>query len=280
MTEVVTGTQALTATLIAVGPPERLTDPADALEQLTSTAAIRGIVISYGTDPQTRTRTAGRVIALDGLRPEYVNNAVAGLRLSSLPSIVWWRGGETRALQGLAELADRIVLDAEDPLPVWRAALPLVERTAVSDLRWTRLTRWRALMAHFFDIAEVHAAANGFDRLEVAGSDVHAAGLFAAWLTGELEAKDRIHVDLQQAAGVPIRRIRIGNARDELTLELAPNGKCVHTAARVEGHANAHRTVSLGDQSTTALLAEELRIRSRDEPFERAMRSLCTTQPH
>jgi len=266
------GAQALTATVIAVGPPGRLDDPAATLGQLTSTAAIRGILIRYGTHAEPPTRTSERFVTLDGLRPEYINNAVAALRLSSLPSIVWWRGGDEADLEGLAALADRIILDVEEPLPVWRAAVPLVERTSLGDLRWTRLTRWRALMAHFFDIAEVRAAAPLFHRLDITGADLPAAGLFAAWLTGALQTSERMHVDLQRTTGAPIQRIRVGNGREELMLELAPNGTCVHTAAHVEGHARAHRTVSLGDQSTTALLAEELRIRSRDAAFEAALR--------
>lgn len=269
---------ALTATIVVVGPPERLDDPAAALEQLAATVGIRAILISDGGAPEPRVRVAEHVVALEGLRPEYVNNAVAALRLSSLPTIVWWRGGNIDSLDGLAALADRVVLDAEEPLPVWRAAVPLFERTAVSDMRWTRLTRWRALMAHFFDIAEVRAAAPFFRRLDIAGADLHAAALFAAWLTGALRGKERMHVDLQPAEGAAIQRIRVANDREELTLQLAPNGTCVHTAAHVEGHARAHRTVSLGDQRTAALLAEELRIRSRDVVFEASLQAVVSAE--
>ena len=54
-------------------------------------------------------------------------------------------------------------------------------------------------------------------------------------------------------------------------LQLASSGTCVKTAAHVEGHAGASRTVALGDQTLAALIAEELRIRSRDLAFERAL---------
>ena len=95
------------------------------------------------------------MVSIGGLRPEYVNNAIAGVRLSSLPTVVWWRGGRPEGLDGVATLADRVVLDAEDPWPLWARTPPLFEHTAFTDMRWARLTRWRAAMAHFFDLPEV-----------------------------------------------------------------------------------------------------------------------------
>ena len=80
---------------------------------------------------------------------------MAALRLSSLPAVVWWRGGSVEALDDLANLADRLVLDTPDPDDVWARADTLFERTALTDLRWTRLTRWRAALAHLFDLSHV-----------------------------------------------------------------------------------------------------------------------------
>ena len=96
------------------------------------------------------------------MKPQFLNNAVAALRLSSLPTLVWWRGGSVDALEGVAELADRVVLDDDQPEATWARAVTLFEDSAFSDLRWARLTEWRALMAHFFDIPEVLAAAEIF----------------------------------------------------------------------------------------------------------------------
>ena len=149
---------ALTATVVVAGPRERLSEAAQAIESLKD-IGVRAVLISYGDNPAAAVRVAGHTVLLEGLRPDYLNNAVAALRLSSLPTLVWWRGGQTDDIQGLATLADRLVLDAEDPLEVWKVVENLAQRTSVSDLRWTRLTRWRALMAHFFDIPEVCAAA-------------------------------------------------------------------------------------------------------------------------
>jgi glucose-6-phosphate dehydrogenase assembly protein OpcA len=267
--------RALTATVVAIGPRHRLSDAADALQQIGGQTGVRAILISCGTDHEPSVRISGTSVALEGLEPGYMNNAVAALRLSSLPTLVWWRGGDLATLDAVATLADRLVLDADDPVPGWRRAAALAEQTAISDLRWTRLTRWRALMAHFFDIPEVQAVAGTFGRLEVRGGDHHVLRLFAGWLASSLQSKAAMSIDLTTTPGpAPIERVRLADGTRELVLSLAPSGTCVQTAARVEGHAGASRTVSLGEQGLAALISEELRIRSRDLAFERALAAL------
>jgi glucose-6-phosphate dehydrogenase assembly protein OpcA len=262
---------ALTATIVLAGPLERLDGAAAALQQLTD-VGVRTILISYGTSSEPAVRVADHVVALDGLRQDYLNNAVAALRLSSLPTLVWWRGGAPETLDGLASLADRLILDAEDPRPAWARAAVLAERTALSDLRWTRLTRWRALMSHFFDIPEVRDAAPAFDRLRVEGSDPYAARLFAGWLSSSLHWTGGVTIDLCEVAGPdPITLVELGDDDEELTLRLGSSHRCVETSVRVHGHGGASRIVSLGDQGLAALIGEELRIRSRDTAFERAV---------
>jgi glucose-6-phosphate dehydrogenase assembly protein OpcA len=262
---------ALIATVVVVGGREQLAPAADALTRLSATAGVRTILIASGTETAPAVRVADQGILLDGLKPAFLNNAVAALRLSSLPTLVWWRGGAPDLLDGLASLADRLVLDAEDPRPFWPRVSHLAEETAVSDLRWTRLTRWRALIAHFFDSPDLRAAAPSFRTLRIAAADVHAARLFAGWLVSSLNRTGMSiaiqHVPEQAA----IESISLADGAQQLTLRLAASRACVAASATVRGHAGASRTVSLGDQSLAALMAEELRIRSRDLTFERAL---------
>lgn len=263
---------ALTATIVVVGPLDRLAEAAEALTGLTD-IGVRAILISYGTNPAPTVRVAQHAVALEGLRHEYLNNAVAALRLSSLPTLVWWRGGAAaESLDGLADLADRLVMDAEDPREVWRRVGTLAERIAVSDLRWTRLTRWRALMAHFFDIPEVRAAAPAFHRLQIEGSDIHCARLFAGWLASSLQWTRPLDIDVRaKPGGAAIERVELGGDDEALTLSLASSRTCVEAAVRLRGHGGASRIVWLGEQGLAALVGEELRIRSRDLAFERAV---------
>jgi hypothetical protein len=262
---------ALTATMVVAGPSPRLMEAANALSSLTD-VGVRTVLISYGDNPEPAVRVSRQTVSLEGLPPKYLNNAVAALRLSSLPTLVWWRGGNVDTLEGLAALSDRLVLDAEDPREVWTSVPTLGEHTAVSDLRWARLTRWRALMCHFFDIADVRAAASGFRRLRIEGSDLNAARLFAGWLASALQWGADVAPDLREKPGAsPIDLVVLGDGTQELTLRLAANQTCVESAAVVHGLAPASRIVSLGDQGLAALLREELRIRSRDLAFERAV---------
>jgi len=265
------GGAALTATVVVAGPRNRLVEAAQAIGALKD-VGVRSVLISYGDDPEPAVRVAGHAVALEGLRPDYLNNAVAALRLSSLPTLVWWRGGGTKDIEGLAALADRLVLDAEEPRDVWKSIENLAQRTAVSDLRWARLTRWRALMAHFFDIPEVCAAASGFSTLRVEGSDRPAMCLFAGWILSILGSGQRIVPDLhEQASLAPIEAVALGDGTQQLLLRMAANRTCVQTVAEVSNLPLAARTVSLGDQRLAALLSEELRIRARDLAFERAV---------
>jgi glucose-6-phosphate dehydrogenase assembly protein OpcA len=263
--------RALTATIVVVGPHERLAEAAEAVEQLTD-VGVRAILISDGANPAPTIRVLGHAVALEELRPDYLNNAVAALRLSSLPTVVWWRGGNPQMLEGVANLADRMVLDAEDPAAVWERALPLAEHTAISDFRWARLTRWRALMAQFFDIPAVREAAGSFNRLVIEGGDRFSAQLYGGWLSSSLHWGPEFAIDVRTVAGgPPIQRIELGDGDQCLTLRLGPSGRCVEASARVTAYTETSRVVSLGDQRLTTLICEELRIRSRDLAFERAV---------
>lgn len=263
--------RALTATIVVVGTHARLAEAAQAVEQLTD-IGVRAILISDGTNPAPTVRVLDHAIALEGLRPDYLNNAVAALRLSSLPTLVWWRGGSPEVLDGLADLADRLVFDVEEPAAVWARATTLAERTATSDLRWTKLTRWRALMAQFFDLPEVCVAAASFKRLYIEGADLHAARLYAGWLSSSLGWTSNVAIELREhPGGAAIERIEFGDADQGITLSLGASGKCIETAAHVQAHAGASRVGSLGDQGLATLIGEELRIRSRDLAFERAV---------
>ena len=259
-----------TATVVAVGPRERLVDAAAALRPHAQTGAIRAIVIAFGDRSTPDVRVTASEILLDGLRPDFVDNAVAALRLPSLPALLWWRGGDPSRAVSLARLADRLVLDADDPAPLWAQLDALAREAPVSDLRWTALTRWRALMAHFFDLPGVSQAAASFNRLHVAASDAPSARLFAGWISGSLK---RVPSDTRIVRGAqePLESVSFGGAADELRLQRRGTA-CVEGQARIDGR-NTSRIASLGDQALAALLAEELRVRPRDLAFESAVRA-------
>lgn len=264
-----------TATVVVVGERTRLAPAAQALDELNTRGSVRGILITPGDEASPKPTTDRNRTELHGLRPSFINNAIAAYRFSSLPTVVWWRGGNADGLDGLAELSDRLVLDADDPHDGWNRVAALFERSAITDLRWTRLTRWRALMANFFDIPEVRVASEKFDRLQLRGSDAWSLRLFAGWLTSALAAGPRIRVQLDvQPSGAAIEQVDLGDGQQQLTLRLLPAGTCVATKAQVSGRGTATRTVALGDLKLSTLFESELRVRSRDLAFERALEAV------
>jgi glucose-6-phosphate dehydrogenase assembly protein OpcA len=261
---------ARTATVVAVGPADRLADVVATLAAEDEAGALQIVRIATDGGAVGSDEERPGVVTIAGLKSQYVNNAIAAVRLSSLPTIVWWRGGPPEGLQGVASLADRVILDTVDPWPFWSRIPPLFEETAFTDLRWARLTRWRAALAHCFDLPRVRASAADFSSLSIAAADRAQAALFAGWLDASLGWRGRV-----RAAFVPssaaFESVTLRCSTCELVLQLLPNSTCLSAEGRVDDDLIASRVVSLGSQSLSTLLAEELRIRSRDVAFERAL---------
>ena len=264
--------RALTASVIVIGDAPRLAAAAEALEHL-GEGGVRVILISEGDRTAPVARVTAHAVAIPGLAPAFVNNAVAALRLSSLPAAVWWRGGSVAALDGLAGLADRLILDAEDPAAAWTAALRLFDRTAITDLRWTRLTRWRSALAHLFDLPHVRQAAEGFRTVSIEAADPHAARLYAGWLRSCLRWPASVPIAIEPArdAGTPLWRVRLEGTAS-ITVAVREGHGCLAAAVDDE-HDGSTRIVPLPDPSLASLIGEELGVRTRDLAFERALAS-------
>jgi glucose-6-phosphate dehydrogenase assembly protein OpcA len=266
--------RALTATVVVVASPPGLAAAAEALEQLGESGGVRAILISEGAHTAPMARVTENAIAISGLAPRFLNNAVAALRLSSLPAVVWWRGGSVETLDGLAVLADRLILDVPDPDDAWARASALLDRTAVTDLRWTALTRWRAALAHLFDLPEVVRGAGALDRLDIQAKDVAAARLFAGWLRSRLRWTGRASIAIaavKSEAASPLVRVALSGGDLSIVLAVKPNLACLE--ASVDRAEATTRVVPLGDGTLASLIAEELGVRTRDLAFEQALAS-------
>ena len=270
-----TPARALTATVIVVGTPAKLTEAAEALDSLSDGGGVRAIFISEGADASPRVRLSEYSIAITGLAPQYVDNAVAALRLSSLPSVVWWRGGSSDALGNLADLADRLVLDTDDPQEVWSKAEGLFEQTALTDLRWTRLTRWRSLLANLFDVPQVREAIPRLQALTIDSRDEPTARLFAGWLVSTLRPSSDWQLTIRPASGEgvePIDSVRLSSGDLKITLRMRSGSM---EAIVDEPHA-CSRVVPLSDATLATWIGEELAVRTRDMAFEGALRASRT----
>jgi hypothetical protein len=265
--------RALMATLVVVGSAGRLRAAAEAIDALEQHGGVRAILVSEGTGTNPRVRVSEQAILIDGLAPRYVDNAVAALRLSSLPAVVWWRGGTFEALEDLAVLADRLVLDTEDPDDVWTRVDDLSDHTAVTDLRWARLTRWRAVLAHLFDLPQVRAAVPQLREMTVTAHDEAAARLFAGWVTSSLSSAPlRVRIDraARQAASA-IESVHLAGEGVTISLSVRPTRTCLE--ATVAGVDLSSRVVPLEEGTLSSWIGEELGVRTRDLAFERALRA-------
>jgi glucose-6-phosphate dehydrogenase assembly protein OpcA len=271
---VTTGTlaRARVATLVAVGPPERLIEAARVLAEADQAGSLRCVLIPTEAGVALDVDATDDLATVEGVPPEYLNNAIAALRLSSLPTVIWWRGGRPDRLDGAALLADRVVLDAEEPGPLWTRATRLFSRTAITDLRWARLTRWRGVLAHLFDVPQVRAAAASFTRLSLEGRDPAQCALLGGWLDASLGWEGRVAIERRDGGSrAGLAAVRLHGADGDVDLRLLTSGACISSEARAGGAVVASRVVSAGDQRLPALISEELRLRSRDLAFERAL---------
>jgi len=261
---------ALIATVIVIGRRERVDEASAALDELRDRGGVRRVLISEGTKTQASPDEQDTTIRIDGLSPRFVDNAVAWLRLSSLPAVVWWRGGSADALDRLAHLADRLVLDTDPADEMWSRAPKLFEQTALTDLRWAALTRWRAALAHLVDLPYVRDGLASLRRLEIDAVDRASARLFGGWLRSCCQNSGAIDVRIADApagARTPLTRVRLSGGGPGLTLEVQDR-TCL--AAAIDGAGGA-RMVPLGDGSLASRFVEEIGVRTRDAAFERAL---------
>ncbi len=184
-------------------------------------------------------------LRLLGERAASPASVVMPLLVSDLPVFLRWRGeppfGEPE-LEGLVAIVDRLVVDSREwsdlPAAYGRVA-GLFDRAAVSDIAWSRTTRWRQ------ELAALWPAILGARTLEVRGPKAEAL-LLSGWL----------------------------RARAGLELELKHRRAAETTAIAVDGEpvrAPRRDKVSVSD-----LLSDELDRYDRDRIYEDAVRAAAT----
>ena len=117
-----TMTSSLTGTLVAICAPGQLDETRETLRALHARGGVRPIAVTFGDAPQPPVREVDGVTVIDGLLPRYLDNVVAARRVSSLPAMAWWRGGDAAVLDYamidddymLAPVAASYLLDSGD----------------------------------------------------------------------------------------------------------------------------------------------------------------------
>jgi glucose-6-phosphate dehydrogenase assembly protein OpcA len=203
-------------------------------------------------------------------------SVVLPLAAPDLPVIVWSRSArlfEMPPFGAIARMAAKVVVDSAgfaDP----KGALRLLAEMARSgvplgDLAWTRLTRWREMLARLFENRNYLAKLARISSVRVAydGEFATSAWYMGAWI-----------VDALEDAGVRAKVVvGAGSGPTSLSVELAGGDFRVALARREDRLAiavdNAENCTNLPQPSDYLMMREELGIVRRDAVFERTLAS-------
>jgi glucose-6-phosphate dehydrogenase assembly protein OpcA len=203
---------------------------------------------------------------LRGEVTEHSESVVMPLLLADAPVVVWWpsQAPDEPAADPLGALAQRRITDA--------AGAPRRKQTAMSiqcryyapgntDLAWTRITGWRAMLASALDQhpAKVTGASVRAERVSPS------ADLLAAWLTARL----RVSVERGSSRGPGITEVVLRTADGDIRIE-RPDGRLA--ALSLPGQ--PERPVALKRREVAELLSEELRRLDPDEIYEQTVASM------
>lgn len=205
-------------------------------------------------------------LQLGGEVAEHAAQVVTPLLLPDVPVVAWWPhdAPDDLAADPVGALAQRRIADAttaDDPVAALRRRGAHVA-AGDTDLAWTRLTPWRALLAAGLD---QHPARVTAGRVEAEPGSAPAA-LVAAWLRNRLD----VEVELTRGEGPGITAIALVTAAGEVAVR-RPDAD----VARFEVPGQPSREVALRRRDTNELITEELRRMDADEIYEAAVRSLA-----
>lgn len=205
------------------------------------------------------------VIRMRGAVAAHPVSVVRPLLLPDSPVVIWWPGKSPANLADdeLAQLAMRRLTDASSaarPL----TALKTRARNYVpgdTNLSWTRLTPWRALLAAALDQypAKIKAAVVEAEKGNAS------ADLMAAWL----ESRLKVNVTRRPSDGPGITAVRLTTAAGDIAVT---RGDGLLASYAVPGQ--PERLVALKRRTATELISEELRRMDADDVFDKTLHYL------
>jgi len=202
-------------------------------------------------------------------------SVVLPLAVPDLPLILWCRSPRLAAMpefQPIAAMAQKVIVDSgamKDPVAALKLMAALNARgVLLGDLSWTRLTRWREMLAQVFENQQ-----NLAQLQEILGVDVeHGEGFRVSALYMAMWLKDCL-----TDAGVLDASFGVGRAPEAVSLrmKLVGEGFSVELARHEDRMVVTVNGVSqctgLSHPTDYLLMREELGIVRRDPVFEKAL---------
>ncbi len=206
------------------------------------------------------------LIRLKGEVVKHPDSVVLPLLLPDSPVAVWWPNDAPAdpAADALGSLAQRRITDAAAATKARTKALQHQCSTYApgnTDLAWTRITTWRALLAAALDQHPVKVSSASVTAERISPS----ADLLVAWLNS------RLKVDVKRASsdGPGITEVVLRTKTGDISIS-RPDG----VLASFVSPGQPDRPVALKRRTVPELLAEELRHLDEDETYAAAARRL------
>ena len=223
------------------------------------------VVIGQGWSGETA------LIRLQGEVVKHPESVVLPLLLPDSPVVAWWPSDhpDDPASDPLGRLAKRRITDAafvsRGKVKAMRAQCAAYS-PGNTDLAWTRLTPWRALLAAALDQQPLKVK-----RVRVAAERISpSADLLLAWLHDRL----RVPAERRNSKGPGITEVVMETAEGDITIS-RPDGKL----AVFSSPDRPDRPVALKRRELPELLGEELRWSDEDDVYAAAARRLLTMDP-
>ena len=205
---------------------------------------------------------AGEVVVLKTAGPlaDHASSVVLPFLLPDTPVVAWWPGSAPAvpAQDPLGRLAIRRITDATgaaDPLASLRSRLQSYAK-GDTDLAWSRITYWRALLATALEQPPYEAVTGAV----VSGlADEPALDILAGWLASRIDGTVIREVgDLKVELIQPSQMITLSRPQDGSTATLSRTGR-------------PDAQLPLARRETRECLAEDLRRLDADEVYHEAL---------
>ena len=209
---------------------------------------------------------AGEVIVLrtHGALVAHGHSTLVPLLLPDSPVVAWWPKSAPPdvSASAIGQMAQRRITDAAQTSNPWAEMQRRAEsyQPGDTDLAWTRITRWRGLLAATLDQPPYEPVA----AATVTGaSDSPSVDLMAGWLAEALRCPV---TRVRTSAGTGITSVRLERRSGNIDI-VRPDG----SEATMAQPGQPVRQVILGRRELAECLADELRRLDPDEIYEEAL---------